>query len=53
MKNKTMPFAATWIQLDILILREVIQKKRHITYMWNPKYNKNELIYETETDSKT
>ena len=22
-----------------------------ITYMWNLKYNTNELIYETETDS--
>ena len=24
-----------------------------ITYMWNLKYNTNELIYKTETDSKT
>jgi len=24
-----------------------------ITYMWNPKYGTNELIYETETDSQT
>ena len=24
-----------------------------ITYMWNLKYNINELIYETETDSQT
>ena len=23
-----------------------------ITYMWNLKYNTNELIYETETDSQ-
>ena len=24
-----------------------------ITYMWNLKYNTNELTYETETDSQT
>ena len=24
-----------------------------ITYMWNLKYDKNEHIYETETDSET
>ena len=24
-----------------------------ITYMWNPKYDTNEPIYETETDSQT
>ena len=24
-----------------------------ITYMWNLKYDTNEFIYETETDSKT
>ena len=24
-----------------------------ISYMWNIKYNTNELIYETETDSQT
>ena len=24
-----------------------------ITYMWNIKYDTNELIYETETDSRT
>ena len=27
-KNKIMPFAATWMQLEILILNEVIQKKK-------------------------
>lgn len=37
-KNKTMPFAATWMHLEILILSEVNQKEKgkyHITYMWN------------------
>ena len=27
-KNKIMPFAATWMQLEILILSEVGQKKK-------------------------
>ena len=29
------------------------QKPYDITYMWNLKYDTNELIYETETDSQT
>ena len=35
-KNKIMPFAATWIELKIIILSEVRQKEKdeyHITYM--------------------
>ena len=35
-KNKIMPFAATWIQLEILILSEVSQKEKDkypITYI--------------------
>ena len=28
------------------------QKPYDITYMWNLKYDTNELIYETETDSE-
>ena len=43
-----MPFATTWMQLEIIILNEVSQKdtdKYHfydITYMWNRKYDTNE-----------
>ena len=41
-KNKIMLFAATWMQLDILVLSEISQKeedKYHmITYIWNLKY---------------
>ena len=40
-----MPFAATWMDLEITILS---QSERHIpydiTYMWNLKYGTNELI---------
>ena len=28
-KNKTMPFATTWMQLEIIILSEVIQKDKY------------------------
>ena len=42
--------------LEIIILSEVSQKKTNtidITYMWNLKYDTNEPIYKTETDSQT
>ena len=52
-----MPFAATWMDLEINQLSEVSQKERQIpygtTYLWNPKCDMNEFIYETETDSQT
>ena len=57
-KNEIMPFVATWLQLEIIILSEVSQKERErqipydITYMWNLKYGTNEPIYKTETDSE-
>ena len=39
-KNKIMPFTATWIQLETLILSEVKSEKEKqipydITYIWN------------------
>ena len=39
-KNKILPFAATWMDLEIIILSEVSQtekEKYYITYMWNLK----------------
>ena len=40
-----MPFAATWMQLEIIILNEVSQEEKDkipydITYMWNLKMAK-------------
>ena len=49
-----MPFAATWLDLEIIILSEVSQRKTNIqdiTYMWNLKYDTNELIYKTDTQT--
>ena len=51
-----MSLATTWIDLEIIMLSEVSQKERqikYITYMWNLKYDANELFYKTETDSQT
>ena len=53
-----MPFAATWMDLEILILSEVSQKEKDkisydIIYMWNLKYGTDEPIYRIETDSQT
>ena len=50
-----MSFAATWIDLEITILSEIRQRQisYDITYMWNLKYDTNEHIYETKTDSWT
>ena len=51
-KNEIMPFAATWIDLEITILSKVNQIKKD-KYMWNLKYGTNEPIYKTEIDSQT
>ena len=41
------------MDLEVIILSEVSQRKipYDIIYMWNLKYNTNEPIYKTETDS--
>ena len=53
-----MPFAETWMDLDIIRLSEESQKEKDKYHMislnmQNLKYGKNELIYKTETDSQT
>ena len=53
-KNEMLPFPTTWMDLEIIILREVSQTEKgkyYITYMWDLKNNTNELIYKIQTDS--
>ena len=52
-----MPFAATWMNLEIIILSYESQTERQIPYtitnMWNLRYDRNEIINKTETGSHT
>ena len=50
-----MPFAATWMDLEIIILNETSQRQIQygIACMWNLKNDTNEFIYKTQTDSQT
>ena len=50
--NKIMPFAATWTELEILILSEIVRKGK-IDPMWNLKSGTDEPTHITETDSQT
>ena len=56
-KNEIMPFAATSIDLEIIILSEVSQTdkgKYMILFICRIlKNDTNELIYKAETDSRT
>ena len=56
--NEIMPFAATWMDLEIIILSEVSQKEKDKYHMISLtceilKNDTNELIYKTERDSHT
>uniref|UniRef100_A0A8D1A0R3 DUF1725 domain-containing protein n=1 Tax=Sus scrofa TaxID=9823 RepID=A0A8D1A0R3_PIG len=50
-KIKIMPFAATWMELETLILSKVSQKEKEkydITYIWNLIYGRNEPFHRKE-----
>ena len=51
-----MPFAATWMDLEMIILSEVCQTEKDkydVAYMWNLKKITNELIYKTGMGPQT
>ena len=49
-----MPFAATWMDLEIVIPSDASQRQisYDMSYMWNLKYDIDTLIHKTETDSQ-
>ena len=45
-----MPFAATWMELEILVKSERERQIPYdITYMWNLKYGRNESTEQKQT----
>ena len=54
-KKEIIPFAATWMDLEIIILSksDIERDKYHdIPYIWKLKHGTNEPVNETETDSQ-
>ena len=58
-KNEIMPFATTWMDLEMIILSKVSQKKKDkymislICGILKKEKDTNELIYKTEIDPQT
>ena len=45
--NEIMPFVASWMELEIIILSKSKRERQipyDITYIWNQKHDKNELL---------
>ena len=53
LRNEIMPFSAAWMDPEMIILSQ--KDKYHMISLiyWNLKYETDELIYKTETDSQT
>ena len=52
-KNEILPFAATWMDLEIIILSKSDRERQipyDISYMWNLKYDSNELNSKKQTN---
>ena len=55
-KNEIIPFAATWMDLEIIIISEVRQRKTNIIYhlyVESKRNYTNGLIYKRGADSQT
>ena len=55
-KDEIMSFAATWMDLEMIILSKSDRERQipyDVIYMWNLKYDTDQHVYETETDSET
>ena len=56
-KNEIMSFAATWMDLEIIISSELSGREKQISYGITicvvKKRDTNELIYKTERDAQT
>ena len=50
-KNKIIPFAATWMELETLLLCEVRKRKTNtmISHIWNLIYGTNKPFHSKET----
>ena len=55
-KNEIMPFATTWMDMEIIMLSEVRHRKTNITwyhsYVESNKNNTQKIIYKIETNSQ-
>ena len=49
--NEIMPFAATWMDLEISRSKSDRERKIYdITYMWNPKKHNNSMKVKSESE---